>query len=443
VPESQKYDEEAMEVETGEYKQRTNCEFPSTSTNLGKIFQITEAKTASGSKFVKFVESTTFDVITAVLVVLCVIAMALEVEYEGMQAGYVLQLPGFDVPAAQVWQHGKEIFATADTVFNILFTFELILRLAASRWKAISNCWIHFDASLILLSWISILGGGTLGFNPTVFRLARILRLGRVLKLLRHARIVQTLFLLIKSIQASIGCLVWSFAVLWFFQVVMAILMSQVLHPEILDDSRVMETRRSLFSYFGTFTRGTLTMFEVTLGNWVPSCRLLYDNVSGWFGLVYILYRCCFMFAIVRVITAVFIAETTRCANNDDELALQKKHVQKEQYCAKLKEVFVNLDRNGDGVMSWDEFEPLVTNSKLKTWLATLEIDTHDLMTLYKIYSQGHGMFDINRFIDGMSHVRGPAKSIDVLKLTMSVQALNEKIDAILMKQAHQEVVSY
>eukprot|EP00971_Amphidinium_carterae_P105934 2098200-Amphidinium_carterae.1 len=63
-----------------------------------------------------------------------------------------------------------------------------------------------------------------------------------------------------------------------------------------------LEVKKEVFSYFGTFYRTIITMFEITLANWAPSCRLLIDNVSEWYGLFYILYRCMFCFAVVKVV---------------------------------------------------------------------------------------------------------------------------------------------
>jgi len=214
----------------------------------------------------------------------------------------------------------------------------------------------------------------------------------------------------------------------------MAIIMSQLVQPSLLDESIDIEVRRELFRYFGTFVRGTITMFEVTLANWVPSCRLLLESVSPWYAGFYILYRCCFMFAVLKVITAVFIAETARCARNDDELAVSTKKVQKMQYVEKLKELFHHLDKDGDGNVSWEEFEPVITNPTLTTWLATLEIDTHDLMALYYIYDGKDGTLNSDRFIEGMTHVKGPAKAIDVLKVLEGVEDLSQQMNTVLTK---------
>lgn len=41
-----------------------------------------------------------------------------------------------------------------------------------------------------------------------------------------------------------------------------------------------------VYTYFGTFSRSLLTMFEITLANWPPVCRALTENVTApWFGL--------------------------------------------------------------------------------------------------------------------------------------------------------------
>merc|ERR1711879_433921 len=109
------------------------------------------------------------------------------------------------------------------------------------------------------------------------------------------------------------------------------------------------EVQTRVFKYFGTFTHAVLTMFEITLANWIVPCRLLSENVSEWYALFFIVYRGAVMFALIRVITAVFLAETTRRANSDDNIAFGNKHRTKEAYCRKLKEIFEELDSSGDG----------------------------------------------------------------------------------------------
>jgi len=139
-----------------------------------------------------------------------------------------------------------------------------------------------------------------------------------------------------------------------------------------------------------------------------------------------------FMFTLIKVVTAVFIAETTRVANIDDKIAVQRKNKQKEQFCTKLNQVFLHLDSDQDGSMARDEFQSLITNATLTTLLSTIDIDTHDLVTLLHMYTQGSERFDVHRFIEGTSHVKGPAQSIDVLKVLASIDTLNEKVGAAL-----------
>jgi len=401
---------------------------PHSRSSMGEFLDKRRPVSITKSKLRQFIEGSYFDVITSIMVIACTLMMAVEIQYAGMQAGYVVKSPGYDVPASQKWPYARDILVKSDMAFNILFSAELTLRFIALRQDACRSVWIHLDTILVIAGWMS----DSSGVNPMIMRLVRLTRLGRVLKILRNSQVVQTLFLMVRSIKASLGCLLWSFSILWFFQIVMAILMSQLVQPALLDETKDIDVRRQIFLYFGTFSRGVVTMFEVTLANWVPSCRLLYENVSEWFGGVYVAYRCCFMFAILKVITAVFIAETTRCANSDVELAVQKKIRDRAAFCDKCAELFDHLDTDRNGVITWVELELLVTNSILRNILSVLEIDTHDLEAVFSIYDTGDGCFDLQSFTSGLSHVKGPAKNIDLLKLTASINELSQKVDFIM-----------
>merc|ERR1719282_1832876 len=90
------------------------------------------------------------------------------------------------------------------------------------------------------------------------------------------------------------------------------------------NDTLPINERKEIYRYFGSFTTSLFSMFELTLANWPPISRMLYENVSQWFILITILHKLTIGFAVVGVINAVFIQETFNAAQEDDEIMLRR-----------------------------------------------------------------------------------------------------------------------
>jgi len=380
----------------------------------------------------EIVRNSVFEVASAGLIVALLFVMCAEVQYNGMNLGFKLNITGYARPGSESWPHAKHVFNALVIFFNVMFTMEAVLRIIVLKLEYLKSSWFWLDFILVCLGWIDFFNLLNIGVDPMILRLLRLIRLLRLMKVFRAFKIVDTLFQLIKSIESSFGVLMWSFLLLISLQTAVGIALCQLLHGFVDDESKSVEARKKVFEYFGTTTNSVLTMFEIVLGNWVTTCRLLYIEVSEWYGLFYVMYRCCFMFGVIKVITAVFIAETSRHVASDDELALAKKHRQKQQYCGKLKDVFRELDDSGDGMLSWEELDRLMTDDLLKSLLTTLEIDTHDLRYVFEVLDDGDNKISLQEFIGGLTQVRGPAKSFDVLKLLTAIGKIERKLSKLV-----------
>jgi len=151
------------------------------------------------------------------------------------------------------------------------------------------------------------------------------------------------------------------------------------------------------------------------------------------FGAFHVLCRCCCMFAVTTIITGVFVAETNGIAASDDELAITKKQRAKEACCKKMTQIFHELDVSQDGFVSWEEFQDLTSDGLLNTWLATLEVDTHDLTQLFQVCAEERNRFNIDDFVASLSRVKGPAKSVDMLHVIAVIGRLEKKLDMMSM----------
>lgn len=173
-------------------------------------------------------------------------------------------------------------------------------------------------------------------------------------------------------------------------------------------------------------------MFEVLFANWAPACRVLVENVSEWFTPVFIFYRCLVGFAVLNVLNAVFIQQTMKVAQQDQELTMKQQQRSAAAYAARLCELFRRLDISGDGYLSWDEFSSIIREPELQSWLSTLEIEHHDAESLFRMMDNGDGEISIDEFTAGASRLKGPAKNIDVACIQVMVKRLAYKVDDLI-----------
>lgn len=175
---------------------------------------------------------------------------------------------------------------------------------------------------------------------------------------------------------------------------------------------------------------------EIMFANWAPPCRVVVENVSEWFAVFFLIYRCVLGFAILNVMNAVFVQQTMRTAVMDEDLAFKQRQKEIDQYTKKVKTLFQGLDSSGDGAINLEEFSKLVKSDKLAFWMSQLELEYHDLLQLFEFLDNGDGQITLTEFIDGAARLRGGAKAIDVWRMETKLEVLFEEVLTAMAEQS-------
>lgn len=296
-------------------------------------------------------------------------------------------------------------------------------------WKFLCEIVNWLDV-IVVVSSIMGLFGLSLPVNLTFARLIRIAKLVRILRIVRTMNLFRSLRILTKTIVSSIGALGWSMVLLGVIQVIGALFLSQILSDVIFDESRSMETRMHVYTYYGSALRAWLTMFEITFapGAWAKVGRPLIEDVHEAYSLYFIGYVAGVTFAIIRVITAVFLRETLQVASQDSEMMIAEKLAQKNKYKEEVRELFMAADKSGDGNVNHSEFQAIMENPQVKTWLSVLELEVHEVDGLFHLLDNGDGSISFEEFIGGVVRLKGAARSVDVMTMLYENQKLNTNI---------------
>lgn len=376
--------------------------------------------------------STLFETISACIILANTIVMAMELQYEGLDHESRIRGLAFQKPAAEAWPWAKDAFLITDVVFNTLFTVELVMRVFAVHVStALRSGWLWFDFIVIGISIVDLVSANAIGINPGMMRVIRLVRLLRLLKVFHSMSGFDSLFLLVKAVEASMHAAIWSLMVLGLVQVITGLFLCQLLQGYFSDTSQDLESQSMVFTYFGTFSRTMLTMFEITFSSWNVSCRLLVEHVSEWFSIFYIGYRCLFLFAVLKVIAAVFITETNRVLEHDDELTIIKANREMYLFERSFERFLTKADINKDGKLNWKELEELLKDEQMLKMLPTIGFDSHDVMKLFWLSEDDEGEVTTADFFSKLCKLKGPAKKINelaTLKLVYNIHTMLENV---------------
>eukprot|EP00434_Breviolum_minutum_P002889 symbB.v1.2.002541.t4/scaffold103.1/size331058/6 len=247
-------------------------------------------------------------------------------------------------------------FLIGDLFFDIVFVAEVTFRVCVFG-RSFFRAWINLIDLLVGIACVAEIlllttDVGDFGFDISVLRLLRVIKVLKSLRMLNVSNTLAPLHLLIKCLEACVGMLFWSFFLMSFVQCMAGIIVSELCSGFILDPANDPAARAEVYEYYGTFTRTILSMFEVMFANWGPACRVLVQNVSEWFSLFFLFYRCVMGFAVLNVVGAVFVQQALRTASSDDELAFRQKERDIQAYNRKVKKLFQSIDGSGDGITS-------------------------------------------------------------------------------------------
>jgi hypothetical protein len=368
----------------------------------------------------KIVKHPGFDLFFFAVIIASAIIMSFQAQYDGFNVAQELVHDSARLSAEKMWPGGGTTFLLFDWAFGVLFTLELVLRLAGTSpiTMLFSDGWFYVDF-VIVLTWILQKIGTTLPVNPQLIRLARVARLLRLLRLAKKMQALDSLFVLMTALKGSIMSLSWSAALLTLMLTMLALLINQIMTEYYFyDDSRTLEERREVFTYFGTFSRSLFSMFELTLANWPQIGWVLSENVSEWFMIFVIIHKLVIGVAVIGVINSLFMQETLSVAALDDVVMLRQRTRAIDNYKKKMCKMFNQADISGDGRISKLELADIVSVQSVKVWLSAMDIHIWDVNEFFDLAdTEQTGAIDADQFIEQVARLKGPARSVDLRAL--------------------------
>merc|ERR1711939_92184 len=113
-------------------------------------------------------------------------------------------------------------------------------------------------------------------------------------------------------------------------------------------------------------------------------------------------------FAVVKVINGVFIKETFRAAEADDEVMIMQKRAAASSFKQRIAKFFERLDTSGDGLVTREEFKEALQIPSMRFLLKGMEIDAGDADMLFDFFEgDGDGHINTQELIAGMERLRG------------------------------------
>mmetsp|Transcript_63 Transcript_63/g.210 ORF Transcript_63/g.210 Transcript_63/m.210 type:complete len:555 (+) Transcript_63:2-1666(+) len=401
---------------------------------IARSFHGCLSRSLSLARLKEFATSGAMEMISGGFILLNAIILATECQYEGFDNAFSITYSSSSQTAAATWPGAESAFETMEWIFGIFFALELVLRIWANGCRLGNDCacaWTFLDALVVLMWCVDRMGVAEWGVNPLLLRLLRLARLTRLLRLVRWIAIFDPLHVMIKSIKASVGILCWSMILLCLAMTTFAMVVSYQLQGYIRDSAEDADTRRALYENWGTFVRAYVSMFEITTANWGPQCWRLMNALGEPWGVFFVLYKCTFGFAVLQVITSVFVQQTFKITNNDEQVMIKEHMKASEMRMKSLDRLFCKLDKSGDGVLTWDEYSEIVTDPHIKAWFATLDVDASELEELFSLLDDGYGQIHRNDFTSAIKKVKGNARAMDLVAVQGDLRKLHKNMGSI------------
>mmetsp|Transcript_41346 Transcript_41346/g.105184 ORF Transcript_41346/g.105184 Transcript_41346/m.105184 type:complete len:694 (+) Transcript_41346:132-2213(+) len=356
------------------------------------------------------VVSTAFELTSALLIIMNVVVLGIEAESMARSSAMASSLN----------------FRLAERFFCIAFSIEVLLRIFVQRlefFKGYEFLWNMLDLIAILLQIADIVGDevllamadGSIDNNSTVMpgtntvRIIRIFKLARIVIVLRSFRYVKELRTIIISLVGTMRTLIWTGVLLLVVIYIVAVSLTQVVTYHLATVESELE-RSALQKHFGSVGRAVLVLFQAISNgiDWDEMVDPLMRYISPWLAVPICLYVVFGIFALMNIVTGVFV-----------ESAMESGKKEKERFLLHtVRRLFQATDNDHSGDISWKEFKQKLQHPDMRAYFKIIDVDIDEAEDLFKLIDiDDSGAIDPEEFVNGCVRLQGPAKAIDLATL--------------------------
>lgn len=237
----------------------------------------------------------------------------------------------FSARCARTGDAPPDVLATISTVFCGIFTVELLLRVGVYGRNFLTNSdwrWNLFDLVVVGMQLgeeiISVALDTKRAIGGISFmRILRVLRLVRIIRVVRLLRFVKQLRTMVQSIACTIASLFWTVLLLLLLIYVVGICLTQIVADN-TESPESISVGTHVHMYFGSLDRTVLALYQAITGGheWRPIAEALAAQTSRGTVVVFSLYIAFALFAMLNVITGVFVEGALHSSKEEDSIDL-------------------------------------------------------------------------------------------------------------------------
>lgn len=186
--------------------------------------------------------------------------------------------------------------------------------------------------------------------------------------------------------------------------------------------------REILPKYWASVPESMLTLFMAITNSvsWDETIRPLRE-VSKVAIIFVVAYVALAVFAILNVVTGVFCNTAIESAHADKEVATIKQVNSKDQ----------QIDSRCTNEVSFEDVEEAISKGELGSFMEAMGVSTDDVWTLCMLLdSDKNGRIDLEEFVSGCMQLHGPAKSLQLAKMSFENKLTRRAIKQLTEEMA-------
>eukprot|EP00928_Gymnodinium_smaydae_P061699 TRINITY_DN45729_c0_g1_i1.p1 TRINITY_DN45729_c0_g1~~TRINITY_DN45729_c0_g1_i1.p1 ORF type:complete len:600 (-),score=116.12 TRINITY_DN45729_c0_g1_i1:76-1875(-) len=351
---------------------------------------------------------------------------------------------------------GGALWNVIEVLFSIIFCFEIGLKISLHGVfvqfcgpARMSNC---FDAGLIFIDVFQLVlvalsngGDGSGAPNASLFRVIRLGKLTRVLRLLR-AHVFRDLLAMMQGMIGGLQTLGWSM-VLYLATIYVVSLLSR-------ESFGRDETKDHVYDQFNSVPRAMFTIFRCSFGDCsdpygVPIFEYVHKYYGGFYTLGYSIFIFVVSIGLFNVISAIFVESTMAVAsamsNQKKKSRLQDSKRWDTNIACLIKRLIElsddhhieKLSENVDEVYGLElpcaKIDELSKDPVGIRALTALDIDAADREGLSEILDPDNGgTINVVELVEGIRRLRGEPRRSDIVIVNLMIRSIQKDISELM-----------